>query len=85
MADLGKFKLFVMDATKKIFEGDVESLFLQGNTGEYEILSYHYPVLGLLKQGKIIIDWKYFVAIKKGIAKFFKNDCVILVELEELN
>ncbi|MDD4294495.1 MAG: hypothetical protein PHP69_03155 [Candidatus Omnitrophica bacterium] len=80
---VGKFKLSVMDPDKNIFDGEIESLFLQGDNGEYEIQPYHYPVLGLLREGQIIIDWKYSISIKKGILRFFKNDCVILVEMSE--
>ena len=83
MATLGNFKLLILDAEKKIFEGEIMSLFIQGDTGEYEVLPYHYPILGLLKQGQIIIDWKYFIDVRKGIIKFFKNDCVIIVELDQ--
>lgn len=82
MAALGNFKLLVMDAARKIFEGQVVNIFVQGDTGEYEILPHHYPLLGLLKHGQLIIDWKYFIPVKKGILKFIKNDCVVLVELD---
>lgn len=84
MAAAGKFKLLVLDAERKIFEGEIGSAFIQGDNGEYEILAYHYPVLGLLKQGQIVIDWKYYVDVRNGILKFFKNDCVIIVEREAL-
>ena len=66
-----------------IYEGDAEHLFLPGETGEFELLPYHYPVLSLLKAGHIIVDWKYSIAIKKGLVKFFKNDCVVIVELDD--
>ncbi|MFH1790838.1 MAG: hypothetical protein ABH885_02505 [Candidatus Omnitrophota bacterium] len=80
---LGSIKLLIMNPEQKVFEGTVTSIFIQGDTGEYELLPYHYPVLGLLCQGRIIIDWKYAIYVKKGIARFFKNDCVILVELDQ--
>ena len=83
MSVLGTFQLKVMAPDKMIFDGDVTSLFLKGDTGEYEILSYHYPVLGLLKQGDIIIDWKYFIPIQKGIVRFFQTECVIMVSQGE--
>jgi len=81
---LPTFKLMAMNPDKVIFEGEVRSLFLQGDTGEFELLAFHYPVLSFLREGEIIIDWKYSIAIKKGIVKFFKGDCVILLELAEL-
>lgn len=74
--------LKVMNADKIIFDDNVSSLFLQGDTGEFEILPYHYPVLSLLRKGQIIINWRNYIPVKKGIIKFFKNDCVILIESE---
>ncbi|MFC1593851.1 hypothetical protein ACFL38_00815 [Candidatus Omnitrophota bacterium] len=81
MAELGKFKLMVMNPDRLIFQGEISNAFFQGDSGEYEIMSFHYPVLGLLREGRIIIDWKYYIPVKKGVVKFFQNDCVALIEL----
>lgn len=83
MANLFDFHLTIMDADRLIFDDNVSRLFLQGDRGEYEILAYHYPVLGLLKRGKLFIDWKYYIEIEKGAVRFFKNECTIIVELKE--
>ena len=83
MGTLGLFKLAIMNPDKMIFEGDAERIFLPGETGEFELLPYHYPILSLLKQGEIVIDLKYSIAVKKGLVKFFKNDCIVIVELDE--
>jgi F-type H+-transporting ATPase subunit epsilon len=82
-AVLGGFKLLVMDPDKKIYEGEVKTVFLSGDYGEFELLAHHYPVFSLLKAGDIVIDWEKSISIKAGIVKFFKNDCVILVELSD--
>jgi F0F1-type ATP synthase epsilon subunit len=82
MAEPQKFHLTIMDADKMIFNDNVSHLFLQGDKGEYELLAYHYPVLGLLKSGNIFIDWKYYIEIRKGVVRFFKNECTILAELK---
>lgn len=63
-----------------LYQGEIESLFITGDHGEYELLPYHYPVLGILKVGSIIINWREAVPVKFGILRFFANDCVILVE-----
>jgi len=63
-----------------LYQGEVESVFFSGDTGEYELLPYHYPVLGILNQSNIIINWREAVPIKFGILKFFANDCIVLVE-----
>jgi F0F1-type ATP synthase epsilon subunit len=72
-----------MDADKIIFNDKVFHLFLQGDKGEYELFAYHYPVLGLLKPGNVFIDWKYYIEIKKGVVRFFKDKCTILTELKK--
>lgn len=77
-----QFDLLIMDPDRVIFEGKATSLFLRGDTGEFEILPFHYPVLSLLAEGDIVIGWKYALAIKKGIIRFFLNECVIIVELK---
>ena len=76
------FKLTVMTPDSLIYENEVQSVFLMGDKGEYELLPYHYPVLGILKKSDIIIDWKESISIKKGVIRFFANDCIILVEYE---
>lgn len=63
-----------------LYQGEVESAFFCGDLGEYELLPYHYPVLGILKEGNIILNWREAVPIKFGVVKFFANDCVVLVE-----
>lgn len=74
------FKLTVMTPDALIYENEVESIFLTGDQGEYEILPYHYPVIGILKPGSIVIDWKESIMIKSGLIRFFANDCIILIE-----
>ncbi|MDD5421830.1 MAG: hypothetical protein WC592_00020 [Candidatus Omnitrophota bacterium] len=83
MGSEGKISLKVMNADMVVFAGAVDSIFLQGDTGEFELLPYHYPVLSLLRQGKIIINWSNYIPIRKGVVKFFKNDCVILIDLDD--
>jgi len=66
-----------------IYENEVSSVFLTGDRGEYEILAYHYPTIGILKKGSVVINWKESIPIKAGIVKFAANECIILVEEEE--
>ena len=74
------FKISIMTPEALLYQNEVESAFFTGDLGEYEILPYHYPVLGILKQGNVILNWREAVPIKFGILKFFANDCVVLVE-----
>ena len=83
MAYKGTFKCIIMSPRTLIYENEVRSLFLTGDQGECELLAYHYPMIGILKQGNVIIDWKESVSIQRGIIRFFANECIILVEEEE--
>ncbi len=74
------FKVSVMTPDALLYQNEVESVFITGDAGEYELLPYHYPVLGILAEGNIIINWREYISVKFGLVKFFANDCVILVE-----
>ena len=74
------FRCVILSPKNLIFESEVNSLFIIGDRTEYEILPYHYPLIGLVQQGDIIIDWKRKVPIRSGILRFFANECTILVE-----
>lgn len=76
------FKLTVMTPDALVYENEVESIFLTGDRGEYEVLPYHYPIIGILKRGSIIVDWKESIRMKSGLIRFFANDCIILIEPE---
>jgi F0F1-type ATP synthase epsilon subunit len=74
------FKISIMTPEALLYQNEVESAFFTGDRGEYELLPYHYPVLGILQQSNIILNWREAVPIKFGILKFFANDCIVLVE-----
>lgn len=74
------FKIAIMTPDALLYQNEIESVFFIGDKGEYELLAYHYPILGILAQGNIIINWREAVPIKFGVVKFFANDCVVLVE-----
>ncbi len=74
------FKIVIMTPEALLYQNEVESAFFIGDRGEYELLAYHYPVIGILKQGNIILNWREAVPIKFGVIRFFANDCIVLVE-----
>ena len=74
------FHCVILSPKNLIFENEVNSLFIIGDRSEYELLAYHYPLIGLVSAGDIIVDWKYRIPIRSGILRFFANECTILVE-----
>jgi F0F1-type ATP synthase epsilon subunit len=81
--DKNNFKCTILSPKNLIFESQVSSLFIIGDRSEYELLAYHYPLIGLVKEGDIIIDWQKNIPVRSGILRFFANECTILVEETE--
>ena len=79
---IGNFKCIVLSPHALIYENEIQSIFLTGDRGEFEILAYHYPLLGVLGSGDIVINFKEKIPIKGGVVRFFANECTILVEEE---
>jgi F-type H+-transporting ATPase subunit epsilon len=75
-------KLTVLSPKQTIFEGDVKSVFLPGDLAEFEILDYHAPIVSLLRAGNVVVDWNENIPIRRGMVKFDRNECMILVEEE---
>jgi len=76
----GKFSLKVLNPKHVVFEGMAESVFLPGDAGEFELLAYHVPIISLLREGEIVVDWKTRIPIKRGMVRYCDEECVILLE-----
>ena len=77
------FRCVIISPKNLIFQSEINSLFIMGDRTEYELLAYHYPLIGLIQKSDIIIDWKKRIPIRSGILRFFANECTILVEESE--
>lgn len=75
-----QFSLRVLNPKHVVFDGTAESVFLPGDAGEFELLAYHVPIISLLKEGEIVVDWKTRIPIKKGMVRYYNEECVILLE-----
>ena len=78
----GHFRCVILSARQLIFEGEINSLFVSGDAGEYELLAYHYPLIGIVA-GDLIINWEKRVPVKGGVVKFFANECNVMIEEKE--
>ena len=76
----GIFRCVILSPKSLIFENEVNSVFIKGDRGEYELLAYHYPVIGLVSKGEILVDSERKIPVNSGIVRFFANECTILVE-----
>lgn len=73
-------KIAILTSAQTLYDGEAWSVFLPGTEGEFEIMNNHKPIMSLLKDGQIILDWKKTVPLKKGIVKAFHNEVVVLIE-----
>jgi len=78
------FRLRVMSLMRTLFDDDVESVFLQGDEGEYELLPFHYPLIGALVNSDIRIAKHPALPIRSGVILFDNNTCIILVEEQNI-
>ncbi len=75
-------KVTILSPKQTIYEGEAKSVFLPGDLAEFEILDYHAPIVSLLRAGNVVVDWDEKIPIRKGMLKFDRNACTILVEEE---
>ncbi|MCK5178764.1 MAG: hypothetical protein KAR32_04480 [Candidatus Omnitrophica bacterium] len=71
----------ILSTIKIIFKGKAESVILPGDTGVFEVMSYHKRVLSRLLKGNIDVDGKVF-AIVRGVAKVDRNNVMVVIEEE---
>ncbi len=79
-----KMRLQVVSLMRLLFDGDVRSVYLQGDEGEYELLPYHYPLLGALPEGEIKITTFtgdiVYIGLRAGVVLTNENACIIILE-----
>lgn len=72
--------LTVISPKQVVFDGEAHSVKLVGDLAEFEILDYHAPIVSLVRAGNLVVDGQHHIPINRGMVKFSKNECVILVE-----
>ena len=75
----GQFRCVILSAKRLILEQEVSSVFISGDRGEYELLAYHYPLIGIVN-GEIVVNWEKRLPVKGGVIRFFANECNIMIE-----
>jgi len=75
----GQFRCVILSAKRLVLEEEVQSILITGDRGEYELLPYHYPLIGIVT-GDIVINWIKRLPVKGGVVRFFANECNIMIE-----
>ena len=76
-----KFPLEIVCAEGVLFQEEVESVYLFGDEGEFELLPFHYPLVASLASSKINIAGYDPVPIQSGVVMFNNNECTVIVEV----
>jgi F-type H+-transporting ATPase subunit epsilon len=71
--------VLILNPKKILFEGKAKSVRLPGESGVFELLSFHKPILSRLVSGVLFVDDMAF-PIKRGIAKMRSNKATVIVE-----
>jgi F-type H+-transporting ATPase subunit epsilon len=73
-------KVTILTPARTIYDGEAWSVFLPGTEGEFEIMDNHKPVMSLLREGQIVLDWEKTVQLKRGIVKMSHGEVMALIE-----
>lgn len=71
----------IISTVKVIFKGRAESVVLPGDTGVFEVMSYHKRTMSRLLKGDIDVDGTHF-PIARGVVKVENNDVTVVIEEE---
>lgn len=66
-----------------IYQGTSRSVFLPGETGEFEILDFHKPIISRLKKGSIVVDNEKEFRVQGGLMKMSHQNLVVMAEVSE--
>jgi len=88
-------QLEIISPEKTILTGEVNSVYLPGSEGYFQVLNNHAPIVSTLKKGEILIDGvdsdiksgvldfsngRASLEIKSGVVEMKKNKLIILVD-----
>ena len=79
-------KLKIVSPEKVEFNGEVQSVFVPGTSGHFEILVDHAPIISSLEKG--VVDYvkadgeKVSLGISGGFVEVQKNNVSVCIELD---
>ena len=73
------FEVIMISPEEIIYQGTAESAVFPGETGVFETLSYHRPIVSRLVGGSVFIDNREY-PIRRGLMGFYHNKATVIVE-----
>lgn len=77
-----RFNLQIMSLKGLAFDDMVESIYLTGDNGEFEILPFHHPLIASIPEGDLKIAGHESIPLKVGVLSFRNNQCRILAQVD---
>ncbi len=71
--------VLVITAHQCLFEGKANQVILPGESGVFEVLRFHRPIISTLLAGYIVID-DQTISIERGVAKVERNAVTLIVD-----
>ncbi len=74
-------KVLVAEPDKPIWEGEAKKVFLPLQGGDVWVLDHHAPMVGILREGEVVIqaETEERIKISRGIVRVKDNEVDILV------
>jgi F0F1-type ATP synthase epsilon subunit len=69
----------IMSTIKIIYKGQAETVIFPGDTGVFEVMTYHKRLMSRLLKGFIEVDGRQY-PIERGVVKVDKNKITVVVE-----
>jgi F0F1-type ATP synthase epsilon subunit len=80
----GTFRLLVVSLVRVVYDAQIRSVYFYGDEGEYEILPYHFPLLGALPEGHMRVitdkDEYVYIGLRAGVNLMNENTCIVIIE-----
>ena len=70
----------IMNPDATLYEGEVAGVVLPGDRGDFEVLRFHKPLIGLLRSGRIVLGGGRSLPVKRGVVRVNHDRLVALVE-----
>ena len=76
-------QLTIITPDLKVFEGEVDSVILPGNQGQFQLLKDHAPMVSTLAKGDLFYEeagTKKSMIVDGGVVEVSKNKVLVLAE-----
>ena len=79
-----KFSLQIISLKGLAFDDMVESVYVKGDAGEFEVLAFHHPLVADISDGDLKIADHASIPIKVGVLSFRNNQCRVIAEIDPI-